>query len=144
MNPNVRPSDRAALVGVIDPQSATTAKSTGWVKATENMLAVISAGAFATSATLAAKLEQATSDAGAGAKDITGKAITALTEAGTDDNKQALINLRAEELDVENDFDYVRLTLTPAVDAVLIHGQLFAFDANYQPHAHAATVDEVV
>jgi hypothetical protein len=145
-NPNLKPSDRNALLGVVNPQSATTAKSTGWVNAGlfESLLAVVKAGAITATGTVDAKLEQATSSAGAGAKDITGKAITQLTAAGTDDNKQALINCQSEDLDVANGFAFARLTITPATAAALIDGELWGLDARYPPGTQATTVDEVV
>lgn len=144
MNPNIKPSDCAILAAVVDPQSATTAKSTGWVNMGLHgkIVATVFAGAFATGAKLNAKLEQATSDGGT-PKDITGKAITELTEAGTDDNKQVVINCFGEELDVANGYDWVRLTITPSVDAVLIAGSIHAMNPRYAP-ADVSTVDEVV
>lgn len=145
MNPNIKPSDRSTLVGVINPQSATTAKSTAYVDMGKwgSLKATIMAGAFASSATLDAKLQQATTDGGT-PKDVTGKAITQLTEADTDDDKQAEINLNNDELDTANGYRWVRLTITPATDAVLIAGLLQGFDARHQPATDATTVDEVV
>jgi len=145
MTPNVKPNDRATLLAVINPQSATTAKSTGWlaVKDFAAFLATVIVGAIASTGTVDAKLEQATSAAGADAKDITGKAITQLTEAGTDSNKQVEINLRAEELDINNAFTHFRLTITPATAAALIAATVRGFDARYAPATDATTVDEV-
>lgn len=144
-HPLLKPSSRVAVLGQINPQSATTAKSTGWVLASlyQNFLAIIQVGTIASTGTVDAKIEQATSAAGAGAKDVTGKAITQLTEAGTDSDKQALINFSAPDLDHSNSFVYVRLTITPATAAALISGTLVGFDAKYETD-HAATVDEVV
>lgn len=144
MNPSIIPSERAPLVGVINPQSATTAKSTGWVKVDQSVLFTLLAGALATDATLDAKLEQAQDSGGTGAKDITGKAITQLTDAGTDDDKQAELNVHQSELDVANGFTHARLTVTPAVAAALIAATARAFDSRYQPAADLASVDEVV
>jgi hypothetical protein len=145
MNPNISPSARNAIVGVISPQSATTAQSTGWVNAGlyESLQAVLLLGALTTNATVDAKLEQATTSGGAGVKDVAGKAVTQLTEVGTDDDKQVIINLKSEDLDVAGGFAFVRLTVTPATAAALIAGLLLGWDARYGP-AHAATVDEVV
>jgi hypothetical protein len=146
--PNIPPSKRSPLAAVIDPQSATTAKTSGYVKVGQGgfaaILATIFAGAFSTNATLDAKLVQAKDDQGTDAKDITGKAITQLTDADTDDNKQAEINCRAEELDGDNGFNHVALVITPATAAVLIAGSIRGFDAAYEPAADVATVDEVV
>lgn len=142
MNQNIKPSDRAVLAAAIDPQSATTAKSSGYVHLGTHgaLVADIFVGAFATGAKVNAKLEQATSDGGT-PKDVTGKAITELTDA--DDNKQVRINCFSEDLDVANGYSWVRLTVTPSVDAVLIAGAVYTMDPRYAP-SDAATVDEVV
>lgn len=147
MSPNTRPSDRATLLGVVDPQSATTAKSTAWVPMAGffAFLAKIKAGAFTASATLNAKIECAEDGSGTNPEDVVGLAITQMTQAGTDDNKQALINFTTDEVAAQFPAaTHVRLTITPAVAAVLIDGELLGFDARQQPAAHAATVDEVV
>jgi hypothetical protein len=145
--PNANPSDRATIAGVINPQSlAPGSASTGWVSmATYSAVqGVVVVGAITATGTVDAKLEQATSAAGAGAKDVTGKAITQLTAAGTDSNKQAVLNCGAEELDVNNAFTHVRLTVTTAAAAALVAGLLLGHDARYQPATDATTVDEVV
>lgn len=150
MNHNLLPSDRAAIVGVINPSSqAAGVATTAWVSMANyrSLLAVIAVGAMTTSGTVNAKLQQATDASGTGAKDITGKAITALTEAGEDDNKQALINVRAEDLDVNNGFTHVQLSITTAVAASLTAGLLLGFDDKRYGSASAddaASVDEIV
>jgi hypothetical protein len=146
-NPNLKPSQRFALLGVVDPDAYASGAdySTGWVNAGlyESLCAIILAGTIVSTGKLDAKLEQATSSAGAGAKDVTGKAITQLLESGTDSDKQAIINLKSEELDTNNGFAWVRLTLTSTTAGADAAGLLLGFDARYPP-AHAATVDEVV
>ena len=101
MNLNsMKPSELIAVVGSIDPDANGTGDiDTGWVpiKDFAAFMAIIQAGDLGSSATLDAKLQHASSSGGAGAEDITGKAITQLTQAGTDSNKQAIINLRPEE-----------------------------------------------
>lgn len=145
---NAKPSDRVGVLGAIDPQSATTAKSSGWVSAKlfQSFLITVMAGAFATNATLDAKLEQAQDSSGTSPKDVTGKAITQMTDAGSDDNKQALINLRADELDLDNGYTHFRVTVTPATAAVLIAAGVIGFDPRYAPASDndAASVDEIV
>ena len=145
----LRPSDQAAIVAAINPASQGVGSvSSGWVDMSkfEKLMAIVQAGAIGASATLDAKLEQATSSGGAGVKDITGKAITQLTKAGTDDNKQAIVNLAAEELDVNNGFRYVRLTLTVGTAATLVGGLVLGFNARYAPGSasDASSVDEIV
>lgn len=146
---NAKPSELAAVVGNIDPDAyAASTVTTGWVSMRDYgaLLAIVQAGDLGSSATLDAKLEQATSAAGAGAKDITGKAITQLTQAGTDSNKQVLINVRAEELDVDNGFTHVRLSMTIGTAASDAGGMLLGFHPARGPASDtdATTVDEIV
>lgn len=142
-----RPSDIATVLTALDPvsQSAATVV-TSWVPITDvqSILAVLAVGALGTSATVDAKLRQATNSSGGSAKDITGKAITQLTKAGSDDNKQVLLNVRPDELDMANGFTHVALSITVATAACLISAMLLGFDARFQPKSHATTVDEVV
>jgi hypothetical protein len=147
MNPNIRPSDRLTLLVAINPVSQGVGSvSTGWLSAADfhSFLAVIDAGVLGAAATLDGKLEQANTSGGGAAKDITGKAITQLTKAGADDNKQVMVNLRSAELDVNNGFAWFRLTLTVAAAASLLQAAVYGLDARFQPAAHATTVDEVV
>ena len=60
---------------------------------------------------LDAKFQQAQDNIGTGAKDVTGKAIVQIVKA-TGDNKQALINVKPEDLDTVNGFGFVRLSVT--------------------------------
>ena len=142
-------SESIAVVAMIDPDNYTAATySSDWVamKDFERAMAVVMAGALGTSATIDAKLQQATDSSGTGAKDVTGKSITQLTEAGTDDDKQAVINVRGEELDVANGFDYVRLQVivgTATSDAGAI---VLGINPRYAPASDSdlASVDEIV
>ncbi|MEX0302214.1 MAG: hypothetical protein AB3N24_07310 [Leisingera sp.] len=112
------PSAAMALLGVIEPDATATGDhSTGWISMadTQAIMAVILAGALGATATIDAKIEQATDETGANAKDVTGAAITQLTKAAGDDNKQAVIELWGEDLDIKNDFSHVRLTVSVGV-----------------------------
>lgn len=145
-NANIKPSDRAPVLAVIDPDAYTAATYTsGWVDMSlwESLQVIVFAGTLGSGATLDAKLEQATSAAGAGAKDITGKAITQLTQAGTDSDKQAVINCQSEDLDVEGGFRYVRLSMTVGNATSDAGGVVLGMDPRYAP-TDASTVDEVV
>lgn len=110
------PSDRVAVGGVIDPDANTAAALTSDyldMRQFGSAMALIMAGTLGASATLDAKLVQATDDSGTGVKDITGKAITQMTQAGTDESdRQAIINVRVEELDVNNGFAFVAIVMT--------------------------------
>lgn len=156
MFPNALPSEKAAVVGTIDPDAYAAADDTPYVSDYVDMadfnqlLAVLLAGTVAASVTINAKLVQATSAAGAGAKDVTGKAITALTTADSD--KQVLINCRADDLDAAGGFRYVALSVTisdsasPDAAAADFGAVLLGFDPRYGPadDYDLASVDEIV
>ena len=143
------PSEKVAVLGTIDPDAYTAATYTSdWANAGlfRKMLAIIEAGDLGTSATLDAKLQQAQDASGTGVKDITGKAITQLTQAGTDSDKQALINLDASELDVDNGFEYVRISMTVATATSDCSAVLLGLEPRYGPanDNDLASVDEIV
>ena len=149
MNGNLNPSMAAAVAGVINPISqAAGTVTTGWVDMQKfgALLAILAVGALGADATVNAKIEQATDNAGAGAKDVAGLAITALTKAGTDDNKQVLVNLRQEDLDKNNAYRFARLSVTVGTAASLISALLLGFNARYGAATDndATTVDEIV
>ena len=66
----------------------------------------------ATDGVLDVQVKQATAAAGTGTKVITGAAITQLS--ATDDNKQVLIEVQSNQLDINNGFRYVAITITAA------------------------------
>ena len=147
MNPNILASDQARIMGVIDPDvTAASTVTTGWIAASEyaRFMAIVMAGTLGSSATVDAKLEQASDGSGTGAKDITSKAITQLTQAGTGSDKQAIINLRPEELDTANDFTHFRLSVTVATATSDLGALVLGLDARYEPETDATTVDEIV
>lgn len=148
MNPNIQPGDRVKTLAAIDPDAtAASTVTTSWVSVAMygSILATVMAGTLGTDATIDAKLEQATDSSGTGAKDITGKAITQLTQAGTDDSdQQATISCMAEELDIANDFDHVRLSITVGTATSDIGGLLQGFDARYEPGTAGSSVAEEV
>lgn len=143
---NGMPSEKCAVLAVVNPQSSSTAQSSAYVSISKfhKIAALIQVGAIASTGTFNAKLQQAQDGSGTGVKDITGKAITAL--ADTDDNKEFWINLDPAELDLSNGFTFVRLTLTPATAASLISGVLLGFDPRFAPASDndLATVAEII
>ena len=145
---NSKASEMLAILATIDPasQSAGTA-TTGWVSVANHhgLLAVVQTGVLGTSATVDAKLQQATDSTGAGAKDVAGRAITQIVKA-TGDNKQALINLKPEELDTLNGFGFVRVALTVGVAASITGAQLLGVNPRFAPADsgnHAAVVQVI-
>lgn len=145
----MRPSDRVAVAAVIDPDAYTAGTVTsGWVPIAsfEKLLAVVMAGTLGASATLDAKLEQAQDGSGTGAKDVTDKAITQMTQAGGDSDKQAVINMVGEELDVNNGFTHVRLSMTVATATSDAGGTILGLNPRYgkASASDAASVAEIV
>ena len=127
MFPNAKASEQLSILATLDPgNQAPGVANTGWVPLSTHhgLLALVQTGALATGATVDAKLQQAQDASGTGAKDVAGKAIAQLTQASNGANRQALINLRSEELDVNNGFAYVRLVVTVAAAAANTSAQL--------------------
>lgn len=127
MYPNSRLAEQLSLLGTIDPISqAAGTVTTGWISAAnfERFLAVLQTGVLGASATVDAKLQQATDSSGTSAKDVTGKAITQIVKA-SGDGKQAEINLRVDELDMNGGFSYFRLSVTVGTAASLISASVF-------------------
>lgn len=145
MFPNVKPTDAIACLADIAPVSqGVGSAASGWisVKNFHALLVEIHTGVLGTAATVDAKIQQATSAAGANAKDITGKAITQIVKA-TGDNKTAFINLHPEELDTNGGFAFVQLTITVAAAASLVSGTLLGFSPRYAPASDLNDADVV-
>ncbi len=106
-------SEYVAVVGVVDPDANTAAEyltaaidMSKW----ESILAIVMAGDLGTNATVDAAFKASATSGGTYAA-ISGKAITQLTQAGTDkSNTQALIHLRAAEMPAGK--PWVKLSMT--------------------------------
>ena len=142
-------TDQVAVVGVIDPD----ANAAGTVYSDyvnmeyfEEVLGIGLAGTFGTSGTLDFSLVQATSATGASVKAITGKAATQLTHAATENDLQAVINLKAADLDSANSFSFVALKMVTAVATGDSGGVLLGIKPKHGPaNAHdVASVTEIV
>jgi hypothetical protein len=142
-------SEMLALVSVTDPNEFGTGTNGGDVvdmRYFRRVMFIVAIGALGTAATVDFKL-QGSADGSTGWTDITGKAITQLTEAGTDANKQAIVEITAEETSTLG-YRYVRGLLTVGgVDAgnyatVIALGGV----ARYEPVAEfdLDSVDEIV
>jgi hypothetical protein len=132
---NQKISEGLAVLGTIDPVSqAPGTVSTGWIDQSVffSLMALINVGAFGASATVDAKLQQATDNAGTGAKDISGKAIVQMLAAGGN-NKQALINMKEADLDTEGGFRFVRLSITVGAAATLVSAAVIGGVPRFQP-----------
>ena len=143
MNPNLLPSSVAQLAAAINPGAqAVGSASSGWVKMANfaNLMVIIAAGTLGASGTVDAKIEQATDASGTGVKDVSGKAITQITTS----DKQAIINLSADDLDSNNGFLYARVTVTVGTADSDVAAMALGFDARYQPGSQVSSVLEVV
>lgn len=148
MFPNAKGSELLAILATIDPSNqAAGAATTGWISAAEHhaLLAIVQTGVLGTGATVDAKLQQALDATGTGAKDITGKAIAQIVKA-SGDNKQALINVKPEELDTVGGFGFVRLSVTVAVAASQTAAQVLGINPRELPAqtANQAAVVQIV
>lgn len=142
-------SEVAGVVATIDPDAyAASTVVSDWVamKSYPVVMAIILAGELGSSATLDAKVRQAKDGSGTDAKDITGKSIVQLTQAGTDSDKQAIINVREDELDVEGGFGYVAISMTIATATSDAGAVMLGFNPTYgfADDNDLASVDEIV
>jgi hypothetical protein len=117
-----------------DSQAAGTHNGT-WVSLQNYHRAVfvLNVGEMQAGATLDAGIQQATDTSGTGAKAITGKTITQLTQAGEDGDQLIAIELATEELDNTNNFDSVRFYVTIANAAVEYSAILYGFVSRFDP-----------
>lgn len=106
-------------------------------------VAVISVGDMAAGATLDCALRQASDGTGTGNKAITGKTTTQLTQAGGDGNDLLFIELRSEELDGNNNFEYIRLDVTVAANSVELAYVVLGAYPRYKP-VSTTNITEVV
>lgn len=137
MTPNAKPSEHIAVLATFDPISQAAATvTTGWVSVKNffALMLLLQTGVLGASATVDAKLQQATDNAGTGVKDITGKAITQIVKA-TGDNKQAIVNLKVADLDTEGGFSFVRVSITVGVAASQVSAALLGFYPRYEDGA---------
>jgi hypothetical protein len=145
---NNLPSEAVAVVGVIDPDANTAAALTSDyvdMGLFESGMAICLAGTLGASATIDMKVVQATDSSGTGVKDVTGKTITQLTQAGTDSDKQAVINFRAEDLDADNAFTHAAVIMTTGTATSDSAALLLGLNPRYAPASDndLASVDSI-
>ncbi len=152
-------SEVAAVLATIDPDAyAHGAQNSDWLDLGlfDQVMAVLMTGDVPTTTSVDFKLQQATTSGGAGVKDISGKAITQiLSGSPATSDKQAVINCRADELDITNSFRFVRAVATTAdtnspadspVNTSDMSAVLVGFGARYEPASDhdLASVVEIV
>ena len=145
---NSKLSENLALLGAINPSSQAVGTATsGWISLAnaKRILAVVQVGTFGAAATVDAKLQHAKDLAGTGAKDVAGKAIVELAAAGGN-NVEALIDMSADELDVNNGYIAVQLSITVGAAATETSGLVLGGATRYTPASafNAASVVQTV
>lgn len=135
MYQSIKFSDRTGILSTLDPASvAASTVLTAYVPVSKwhTIAAILQTGVLGASATVDAKLRQAQDSSGTGVKDITGKAITQLVKA-SHDNKQVVIECKADDLDTANGFTHVALSVTVGTAASLLSAVLLGTNARYLP-----------
>lgn len=146
MNTNIKLTEQIAILAALNPVSvAASTVVTSWVPVANyhSFVAAIQTGVLGTAATVDAKFRQATDASGTGAKDVTGKAITQIVKA-TGDNVQAFIEMRGEEIDSNNAFTHIALSVTVGTAASILAAQLIGSNPRYLPPTNAVSVVQVV
>lgn len=145
---NERLSEGLAVVSCIDPDAYTAAAYTGDVidmQKYKRVMFIVMAGDLGSSATVDWVLKGDTASGGSYSTTITGKSITQLTQAGTDDNKQVIIEVTAEEVAAQG-YRYIRETLTVGTATSDAGSVALAFGFRNSPASDTdlSSVDEIV
>lgn len=141
-----RLSEALPIVACIDPDAYGTGSQVGDVIDMlyfERVMFIVMAGTLGVTATLDFKVQECATSGGT-FTDLTGKAITQLTQAGTDSDKQAIVEVKADEMTPGQ--RYLRGILTIGV-ATSDAGMVAVADtARWKPGSDLdlASVDEIV
>lgn len=124
------------LLAVISPQAANGAvgeHNTGWVDVSEfhRIAALVLPGEPGGASTIDIDVEEATSAAGAGAQDVTGVAPNQVVAA--DAGEPGCIEFQTEEMDAANDYRFVNIECTIAVNTYTFALFLFGYRGRYKP-----------
>lgn len=150
MNPSIKFTEQAAALGAIPPQSisAGATVSTAWIGSIGNFYALafeIKTGVLGTGATVDAKVQQATDATGTGAKDVSGAAIVQIVKA-SGDNVIAVINMKPQDIDYNNGFAFVRLSVTVGTAGSLVDAVVLGVNPRQMPanNLNAVSVVQIV
>ncbi len=143
MNTNLRFSDALQFMGSIDPQTLNnSADTTIWMdmRNVSKIGVVISAGAIAAGGAIDLLVRQATDNAGAGSKVVLA-ALDVTIFDDTEDNSQVMVDIDQVDLDQNNDFAFVQVTLTETGSfAALVQAAAYGIGASFAPGTDLATV----
>lgn len=143
-----RISDNAVIVATIDPDAytANTYITDGIdMSLWDKVLFIIAVGVFGTGATVDFTVKGDTASGGSYTTTITGKAITQLTEAGTDADKQVIVEVTQAEVQAQS-FHYIRGALVLGTEACDLAVIALGFGPNVAPATDndLASVDEYI
>jgi len=144
MSANLLPTEAIGLATRIVPSAqAAGAVTSAWVDARHfhTFAALLAVGVLGAAATVDFSIQQATDASGTGAKLL--KAATQKVKA-SHDNTEAWVSVRTEELDDQNGFTHLAITLTVGAATSDVAGYLFGYSPRYGPAAQAASVSETV
>jgi len=139
-----QPSERVTITGAADPQTVnnTTISASIDMSKFHEALFILQAGAIPSGGSVTAKLQEDSVSNFASPSDVTGKAMTAF--ADTDDGKQVLFNLKAEEMGSGE--RYARLLVTGSAHANILACLALGLSPRLGPASDdkAATVAQIV
>jgi hypothetical protein len=141
-------SEQLAVAATIDPANvspSTVPTDVIDLSRARRVLFIIAVGALGTSATVDFVVKGDTTSGGSFTTTVTGKTIAQLTKAGSDDNKQVVVEVSAGEAAVQG-FRYVRGSLTVGTAASQVCVIALTGDLRYSPASEfdLASVDEIV
>lgn len=128
---SLNPSMRAVIVAALaSAANAAGSHSTASIDMADfaNIQLIGTVGAFGAGATGTVKFEQSTTADFAEVKAIEGRDAVELVE-----NKPVVLDLNQGELDVDNDYQYVRATLTAVDESITAGFAVLGFDARHAP-----------
>ena len=145
--PNIHTlTDHVKVGGQIGPVSgaAGTAQNGDWVDMAgyERVTFLVQTGVAGDTATIDAKVQQASSSTGTGAKDVTGAAITQRAAHATNNDKLVLaVTVSAPVLD--EGFQFVRIVVTSGVAASLVSAVGILYRGGDQPAKDKGLTEDV-
>lgn len=145
---NQRLSEALAVVDCIDPDAYTTGTQAGDLidmKYHRRVIFIVMAGTLGSSATIDFKVRGSAASGFTSVVDLTGKAITQLTQASTDSDKQAIVEVTAEECAAQS-VRYIKGLMTVGTATSDAGVVTLADFSRYSPASELdlASVDEIV
>jgi hypothetical protein len=139
-----QPSERAIITGAVNPQQLNNTSASASIDMNKfaEALFILQVGDIPTSGTVDGKLQSDDNPSFTSASDIAGKSMTQF--GASDDNKQVIFNLKAEELAAGE--RYARLLVTGSAHANYVSAVAIGLKPRFAPASDdkAATVVQIV